>query len=416
MLDWLIVGGGIHGTHLSLVLRSAGVPERALRVLDPWDEPMERWRELTERTGMTFLRSPGVHHVGLDPYDLFRFAGRRRAGSDEHFRGRYRRPSLAIFQAHAQALAREEGLDGLRVKGRALGLTRTRGGLRVETETGNLDARRVVLAPGSAPPDAPPPWIPVLEEAGVPVAHLFQKTLPLGPFRQAAFDLDRPVLVLGGGLTAVQLALRLGREGIPVILLARTPLRVHAFDSDPGWLGPKFLQGFWSEPSPEARRALIVNARNRGSVPEWIAGALRVAAERQEVRVEVGAVCRAQPKPGGGAVLTLEQQGDTVEVAGVLLATGWGGAPPLAPWLGETARELGLPLSPCGFPVPEPSLLWGGGIHLSGALAELEVGPAARNIIGARMAGERLRDFALHARLSPRLATPRRTPGDRLAG
>jgi len=398
MLDWLIVGGGIHGTHLSLVLRDAGVAEGAVRVLDPWDEPLARWTELTGRTGMTFLRSPGVHHVGLDPYDLFRFAGRRRARDDAHFRGRYRRPSLQVFQDHARALSLEHGLDRLRVCGWATGMARIRRGLRVETDRGSLEARRVVLAPGSAPPDPLPSWLGAMGKEGVPVGHLFQPTLTMEPLRRAVAVVDRPVLVLGGGLTAVQLALRLAGEAIPVILVTRSPVDVHPFDSAPGWLGPKYLQAFYRESSPEARRAMIRTARNRGSVPEGVAGTLRVARERGEVRVEMGQVLQGHARPTGGAAVTLEQEAGRIElqVSGILLATGWGSGPPLRPWLTETAREMGLPLGPCGFPVPEPSLHWGAGIHLSGALAELEVGPAARNIVGARMAGDRLREFALH--------------------
>ena len=75
MLDWLIIGGGVHGTHLSNVLiHKHGVPRDRLVVLDPYDEPMERWKHCTNNTGMTHLRSPAVHHVGLKPMGLLDFA------------------------------------------------------------------------------------------------------------------------------------------------------------------------------------------------------------------------------------------------------------------------------------------------------------------------------------------------------
>jgi hypothetical protein len=38
--------------------------------------------------------------------------------------------------------------------------------------------------------------------------------------------------------------------------------------------------------------------------------------------------------------------------------------------------------------VVDRTLAWAPGLHVSGALAELEVGPVARNIIGARLASE----------------------------
>jgi hypothetical protein len=49
-----------------------------------------------------------------------------------------------------------------------------------------------------------------------------------------------------------------------------------------------------------------------------------------------------------------------------------------------------LPFAPCGYPVVNRYLAWGRGLFVTGALAELELGPVARNISGARRAGERL--------------------------
>jgi hypothetical protein len=74
VLDWLIVGGGVHGTHLSLALLAAGVPEDRLQVVDPHDEPLEVFFRHVEATSMQYLRSPAVHHLALDPYGLKRFA------------------------------------------------------------------------------------------------------------------------------------------------------------------------------------------------------------------------------------------------------------------------------------------------------------------------------------------------------
>ncbi|MCI0552745.1 MAG: hypothetical protein L0287_17485, partial [Anaerolineae bacterium] len=62
MLDWLIVGGGIHGTHLSYYLtQRLGVSAERVRVLDPFVEPLARWDVMTTNVGMTYLRSPHVH-------------------------------------------------------------------------------------------------------------------------------------------------------------------------------------------------------------------------------------------------------------------------------------------------------------------------------------------------------------------
>jgi len=48
MLDWLIVGGGIHGTHLALVLTArGGVDPERLRILDPHETLLARWERCT---------------------------------------------------------------------------------------------------------------------------------------------------------------------------------------------------------------------------------------------------------------------------------------------------------------------------------------------------------------------------------
>lgn len=406
MLDWLIVGGGIHGTHLSLVLRHAGVREATIRVLDPWEEPLDRWTTLTGRTGMAFLRSPGVHHVGLDPYDLFKFAGRRRARAEGHYHGRYRRPSLDLFQAHARTRICEWGVDALRVQGRARAFHRVPGGYRVETERGGLEARRVVLSLGPPAPAPEPSWTRRLRDRCVPVAHLFDTGCEVdGLIRslsEGAVSRESGVAVLGGGISAAQLALRLARRNQRVVLVSRHPLRVHPFDSEPGWLGPKHLRDFHRQRCPLERRKRIRSARKRGSLPEEVAGALRTAVARGDVAVCIGEVMAVDTPGDHRGVLHLSSTytssdgpAGQVEVKAVILATGWQSSPPGAAWIASAANALGLPRAPCGYPIPDPGLRWAPGLYLTGALAELEVGPAARNIAGARMAASRIREGAL---------------------
>ena len=43
-----------------------------------------------------------------------------------------------------------------------------------------------------------------------------------------------------------------------------------------------------------------------------------------------------------------------------------------------------------GYPVLNPYLAWAPGLFALGALGELELGPVARNISGARRGGERI--------------------------
>ena len=85
--------------------------------------------------------------------------------------------------------------------------------------------------------------------------------------------------------------------------------------------------------------------------------------------------------------------GNTIEVDEVLLATGFGKKLPGGKLIKDMVEISGLEVSNfCGFPIVDENLSWGSSkrIYVAGALAELELGPSARNIAGARLASERI--------------------------
>ena len=87
------------------------------------------------------------------------------------------------------------------------------------------------------------------------------------------------VAVVGGGISAGQVALRLQDEGNIVHLISRHEMKEHQFDSDPGWLGPKYMTGFLKEKDLNKRRKIISKARHRGSVPPDVNHSLRYCKE-----------------------------------------------------------------------------------------------------------------------------------------
>jgi hypothetical protein len=387
MLDWLIIGGGMHGTHLALVLTGrCGVAPERLGILDPHEALLASWERCTAATGMAYLRSTIVHHLALDPHDLWHFA-RRRGAQPEQFLGRYRRPALGLFREHCQALIAAHSLDRLHLRGRACGLTRSAQGWRVETDQGSLDARNVLLALSVGEQPRWPAWAAELRAAGGPVRHLY------GGDEPAVAPVAGETVVVGGGISAAQAAVALAHEAPgSVTLLMRHDIRVESFDSPPGWVGPKELRGFHDEPSVVRRRTLIAGARRPGTMPEDVARNLRRAATAGMLRIQRGNVRRASVAADGAA--ELELPGLRLRAATVLLATGFEQQRPGGAWLDQAIAEHELPLAPCGYPLVAPSLAWAPGLYLTGALAELELGPVARNIAGARHAGERLRAVA----------------------
>ncbi len=376
------------------MLLDAGVARARLRLVDPHPQLLACWERNAARTGMTYLRSPGVHHIGLDPYELFRFAGRQYSRHTPHFKGVRRRPSLALFQAHARHVERQAGLSELHCQARVEGVSGSRGGpFRVETDRGSLATRRLILAPGSGEGTPVPSWARGAEHSGLPVHALFGEALPLEALVERAHRTGAPIGVVGGGISAGQFALSLLGRGCPVTLLMRHPFRVEELDADPGWVGPKELRAFHAVEDPAARRRMIQAARHRGSMPEEVVGRLRAAQGSEHFSLKEGAeVEGGRAAPGREGAWEVEVAGvPPVVVSSVVLATGVGcGRPPGEEWIGGFATELELPRAPCGYPVPDAALQWGEGLHLSGSLAELELGPVARNIVGARMAGTRL--------------------------
>lgn len=308
---------------------------------------------------MSHLRSPSVHHLGLQPLDLESFAGSRRRNRKSGFRGSCARPQLELFNRHCEALTDEYALASMHTSAAAVDIRPAADRMIVELSSGDsLTARNVVLALGSPAPFRP--------------AEFSQAPHVLDPEWQLPFD-GSGATVIGGGITAVQLALALSDDGASVELVTRHPIRTAAFDSDSCWIGPACMARFDSEPSYEKRRAIIREARNYGTVPTDVKRALVRARNAGRIHIR--------------------QVNDLASVAGrdrVVLATGFAACRPGGALLDRLVEGISLSVAPCGFPIPTRKLRWHERLWVTGGLAELELGPTARNIVGARRAADRI--------------------------
>jgi hypothetical protein len=200
-----------------------------------------------------------------------------------------------------------------------------------------------------------------------------------------SFEGER-ILVVGGGLTAAQLALGAAARGALPVLVSRGPLRERDFDVQPGWFTYR-LERFHEETRWE-RRVAELRGERRGSVPPAELAELRTAGARGRLVLTSGDTLHHLTWSGASGVAVV---GDArLEIDRLWLATGHTfhvGAEPLLEDLCRThpVRVVsGLPLlaGDCSWP--------GTAVHLMGGLAGLQVGPLARNIAGARMAAERV--------------------------
>jgi thioredoxin reductase len=389
LLDWLIIGGGIQGTHLAFYLtHRMRVPLNKIRLLDPHSRPLMNWERLTGNVGMRYLRSPHVHNLHYDPYSLVTFAQTQAGAALADFIPLYNRPSLPLFQAHSWQLIEQHRLLELWMQGRAQRIQPLGNSWQIETEHGTLSARRVILAFGLTEQPHYPDWARFAPNALVSgrLAHIF------------ATDFDRQrlsahvsgvahLVVVGGGITAAQTALSLIEQGHAVTLLVRHPLREFAFDSDTCWVVPQCLDRFHALTNHDQRRQMLAQVRHRGSVPADVKAQLDLATSIGKLQLRFDAVQAVQD--GDPMTLHLHSGAHCVADA-VVLATGFNTTRPGGAWLDEAVADYGWPIATCGYPIVDQQLSWAKNLYVAGALAELEVGPTARNIIGARLAAYRI--------------------------
>ncbi len=397
MVDWLIVGGGVHGCSVAhALLRYTDSNQRGIRIIDPHREPLDAWNRRVEQCGMRFLRSPGAHSIEPDFTSLVSWA--RREGWDlaRHTVDPYARPSVPLFRAHASSRIDESGLRRCWVRTRATSILRRRGRWTILLADGRLlDGRNVILAVGQSDRLRMPRWC--IRAPRDTVSHIFDPDFSLERARVA-----RAPVVVGAGTSAVHLALRLaerprGRRGAlpftPVRLISRTPLRVYQFDSDPCYIGPACMTDYLALRKPEERRAILETARQPGSIPPDLAHELESAVGEGTIEWIDDTIVDAREAPGSAVDLLGSDPRPRIYRSDlVVCATGFVRTPPAEALLQSIMDSSpGVwPTDQLGYPIPDSSLQWGQGLYLTGALAEQELGPSAPNIIGAQNAAKRI--------------------------
>ncbi|MEC3884921.1 FAD/NAD(P)-binding protein [Halobacillus sp. HZG1] len=376
MYKWVIIGGGIQGcTVASYLIHSKKADTSSLKVIDPHEGPLHRWKTLTRRVGMKYLRSTSVHHMDPDPHCLRKFG--RKEGYAQPFIGRYDRPRLDLFNDYHEELFHQYKWNDFWIQATVKGLERTAGGWEIETDRHSIAAERVVVAIGVNDRPHFPEWADPSDER---MCHLFSS-----PETRKSGSL----VIVGGGISAAHLANTYAMEGErDVTLLKRHPFRINDFDSDPGWLGPKYMNGFHKVTCYEKRREIIKAARHRGSITNGLSVKLKRHERQGRLKIITDQVEAANYDKDHIHLHLKNHKG--IEAQTVLLATGAEHCVPGWEWLDRVSVSCALPTAPCGFPVVNARLEWGPGLYVAGALAELEIGPSARNIAGARRAAERI--------------------------
>jgi len=383
MKEWLIVGGGIHGTYLAnLLIHQPGLTPANVAILDPHDHLLAAWNRMTTNCGMQFLRSPATHHIDIPILSIYRFAKTPEGQPLADFIPPYNRPALALFREHATRVIAHNGLARHHIQGRALSVHNDGSGLVVETTRGTLRTRRVLLAIGMSEQLCWPAWSRRLRREGAPIAHVFEPAFQRDEAARAG-----PALVVGGGISAVQTALAMSAgPRADITLVARRTLQESQFDFNPCWIGPKCLRRFYQE-DYDARRMTIDGARVPGSLPGEVLTTFVQAREKSLLGFRQTVIRDGVYENG---TFQLQTDTDVLFARQIVLATGFRTERPGGRLVDRLIEDFGLPCNPCGYPIIGEDLQWGKNIYVTGPLAELQVGPCARNIVGARNAGRML--------------------------
>jgi hypothetical protein len=167
------------------------------------------------------------------------------------------------------------------------------------------------------------------------------------------------------------------------------------FDADPGWIGPKYLKGFWAEPDLHVRWQMIQSARNGGSMtPSVLLQLRKLEREGKVIFYEQCGVSQAEWHNDGWQVhcdnSAVHECIHHQTINRIWVATGSQLDARNHPLLQDVLAAHPLEIVN-GLPVINEHLRWQGcELFIMGGLAALRVGPAARNLSGARAASDRI--------------------------
>jgi hypothetical protein len=376
---------------------------RRVCVVDPapW---LNTWQQRFKALGIKWLRSPaGAHPDTFDNESLHAFALQQDRKHEllesgvhetspelrslpEAFSGLWDLPSNKLFEDFCRALAAR--LPHTFVHGKAASVEGVDGDFTVILADGReLKAKAVILALGVPGPAAVPHAL-----ADVPDSLMLHSDSGLGS-RLKQLKTKKNILVVGGGLTAVQVA-QLGlRNGCNVVLASRRPLTTRHFDVDATWFDRRCANRrrfeFFQKPIDE-RLQHVKAARGGGSVPPMYMEAVREAEAEGSLVLKCGEV----------QVTAVLDNSIDVMVDGTvqrfdLIVNACGHRPDCLqlPLISDLLKASSVAIVG-GFPILSQDLQWGDfkQLFVIGALASLQVGPDAGNLMGLRRAAHIVAD------------------------
>ncbi len=393
-----IIGGGIHGVSIAIrLLREVPTAASRLTIVDRYPLPLTQWRRKTECQGMTFLRSPAVHHISPDALGIVEYAERHNRTSE--LAPPYAQPSTQLFWDFCNAAFTELTPPQIYYRFEVAKLRWDKGAGEfpfrlISTNNEGFRSGCVILAIGADDcAYIPPEFMQWQRQYPEIILHASQFAINAGNEQGSGGK----IVIVGGGLTAGTLAKSLRERGHGVALIARKELKVEQFDFPPVWLGPKALTEFANETDFLRRYDIIQQNRGEGSITPDIMESL-VSASNVDLypKTCIRNIIANEKCPVARRLQIETTRGTITNVSRVILATGYQFDLRRYGFLADLIAKHPIPLVR-GLPCLDDDLqlypvqnLFG-----SGSIAQLQIGPAAGNIAGANLAYERLREKLL---------------------
>ena len=385
-IDLAIIGAGPHSlTLVTHLLQKKQKFRSKIAVFDSTGEWMSQWKHQFAAFDIPHLRSPAVHHPDSNPFALRKFAESRM----NEFFPPYDLPGTSLFNDFCEDVIRRWDLENFVIGEK---ITRIQplhnpfsSRFRLWLDSGkSVIARRVVLATGSGELQIPN-WVSEIDSE-YPLDKLCHSQKVDLPKLNLTGE---KVLIIGGGLTSGHLALGGISRGGEVQIAMRRQLQQKVFDADAGWLGPKYLKGFFAESDFEKRFEMIQQARNGGSMTPEVAIRLKREVRNGKLKIQEN-IQVTKAEWVNNQWLVKFTDGNSEKFDRIWLSTGTRFDVSAEPLLKEVSEAYPIP-TVNGLPVLDESLRWRGcSLFIMGGLAALQIGPTARNLSGARMASEKM--------------------------
>lgn len=407
--------GQVHRAVNRLSCDCKGPKTRSVAVIDPHGKWMEGWKRQFQALGIQYLRSPALAHPDMfDQNTLMAFAEEQGRQNEliesgcgdlksllplgQSQIGLWKLPTLGLFTDFCQRLSQR--LSHTLVHGTAVDVTMTNANeeasrgkgeyYEVTLENGEtVLTEAVILALGSVGKPIIPMELKSVEDRFL-IPWMQLNTLPNTSAGEPPL---RNVLVIGGGLTAVQAAQSALSKGTQsVTLCSRRPLVERHFDIDVKWFDRRTTTMCMAEfyhLSHEKRLGMLKDCRGGGSVPAVYMKDVRHLEAGGRLRRVVGnAKYTDTLSNGDDREQVLMEINDTIEsYDSIIVACGLQPDCESNELCRNMLKKWPLPVIG-GFPCVSEDLEWNKNLFVVGGLSSLSVGPDAANLMGMRRSAQ----------------------------